>query len=44
MLQSAYMLEQMSRQTQDERVAEASRVRVRALLASVRKDRKAPTR
>lgn len=44
MLQSTYMLEQMGRQTQDERIADANRVRVRALLNSVRKVRKAPGR
>ena len=44
MLQSMYMLEQMGRQAQHERAAEAGRVRVRALLASVRKVRKAPAR
>jgi hypothetical protein len=38
------MLEQMGRQAQDERVADANRVRVRALLAGVRKVRKAPAR
>ena len=44
MLQSTYMLEQMGRQTQHERVADSNRVRVRALLNSVRKIRKASDR
>jgi hypothetical protein len=44
MMQNEYILEHVGRQLQLERVAEANRSRVRALLQSVRKVRKAPAR
>lgn len=44
MLQSTFMLEQLSRQWPLARVADANRLRVRALLQIVRQDRKAPVR